>query len=299
MSARDPHEQGKSIVAALGGQWRNNGGLCRCPAHDDRSPSLSVRVGERSLLFHCFAGCDNLDVITALRRAGLLGNGLAMADHPPPSPLPRQPAHGRDFLLTLWNQCQPLRGTLAERYLASRAITTSSAELRFAPAARIGSGARAYSGPAKVAAVRDSQGLVALQRTFLSPDGSAKAEIPQPRRMLGTPGWGAVRLFHPARILGLAEGIETALSAASILGIPVWACLGTKRLGRIDLPDGVEALVILADNDGPGRAAAAAAVAAYSARGLAVRCCWPPAGDGDWNDLARAKRGEGAGRRCP
>lgn len=40
--------------------------LARCPAHDDRSPSLSIRdVGDR-LLVHCFAGCDALDVVHAV-----------------------------------------------------------------------------------------------------------------------------------------------------------------------------------------------------------------------------------------
>ena len=42
--------------------------LCRCPAHDDRSPSLSVRPGRSRLLLHCFAGCDAAGILRALRR---------------------------------------------------------------------------------------------------------------------------------------------------------------------------------------------------------------------------------------
>src|SRR3546814_11824591 len=45
--------------------------MCCCPAHDDRTPSLSVRVGETRLLFKCFAGCDISDVLRALRRDDL------------------------------------------------------------------------------------------------------------------------------------------------------------------------------------------------------------------------------------
>src|SRR3546814_1361598 len=45
--------------------------MCCCPAHDDRTPSLSVRIGETRLLFKCFAGCDISDVLRALRRDGL------------------------------------------------------------------------------------------------------------------------------------------------------------------------------------------------------------------------------------
>jgi hypothetical protein len=40
---------------------------CRCPAHEDRDPSLSVCEGaDRRALVHCFAGCDPGDVVQAL-----------------------------------------------------------------------------------------------------------------------------------------------------------------------------------------------------------------------------------------
>jgi hypothetical protein len=59
----DLEAQADILVRRLGGIWSPDGAMCRCPAHDDRTPSLSVRVGERALLFKCFAGCDTLDVI--------------------------------------------------------------------------------------------------------------------------------------------------------------------------------------------------------------------------------------------
>ena len=40
--------------------------LARCPAHDDKSPSLSIRNAGDRLLIHCFAGCDALDVVHAV-----------------------------------------------------------------------------------------------------------------------------------------------------------------------------------------------------------------------------------------
>jgi hypothetical protein len=45
----------------------------RCPAHDDRSPSLSVREADGRVLFHCFAGCDPDDI---LRSVGLKWSDL-------------------------------------------------------------------------------------------------------------------------------------------------------------------------------------------------------------------------------
>jgi len=41
------------------GKW-----IARCPAHEDKSPSLAVKEGERGLLVKCWAGCT-LDQITA------------------------------------------------------------------------------------------------------------------------------------------------------------------------------------------------------------------------------------------
>lgn len=43
------------------------GWQAQCPAHEDRSPSLSITPGDDKVLVHCFAGCDTRDVLAALR----------------------------------------------------------------------------------------------------------------------------------------------------------------------------------------------------------------------------------------
>ena len=44
------------------GQWS-----ARCPAHDDRSPSLSVKeLPDGRILMRCFAECDNESILTTL-----------------------------------------------------------------------------------------------------------------------------------------------------------------------------------------------------------------------------------------
>lgn len=40
--------------------------IARCPAHEDRNPSLSIRNAGELLLIHCFAGCDAIDVLHAV-----------------------------------------------------------------------------------------------------------------------------------------------------------------------------------------------------------------------------------------
>jgi DNA primase len=59
------------LTEALGGRWHGRYGAARCPAHDDRGPSLSICDGrDGKVLVKCFGGCQQRDVINALQRAG-------------------------------------------------------------------------------------------------------------------------------------------------------------------------------------------------------------------------------------
>ena len=46
-----------------------SGWMACCPAHDDRNPSLSLKVSEDAsrILVHCFAGCEIDEICAALR----------------------------------------------------------------------------------------------------------------------------------------------------------------------------------------------------------------------------------------
>jgi hypothetical protein len=73
MSAAD------TLLSRLEGARRSGSGrwLARCPAHDDHSPSLSVReLDDGRTLLHCFGGCAVADVVGAI--------GLTMEDLFPP-----------------------------------------------------------------------------------------------------------------------------------------------------------------------------------------------------------------------
>jgi hypothetical protein len=58
-SAASPDQEARNLVDRLGGRWSANGGLCRCPAHADRRPSLSIRPGRTRLLLHCWKMAEN------------------------------------------------------------------------------------------------------------------------------------------------------------------------------------------------------------------------------------------------
>ena len=62
----------ESIAKALGGRKAGGCWMACCPAHEDRSPSLSIHDSDDGkVLVHCFAGCDQETVIAALRAHGL------------------------------------------------------------------------------------------------------------------------------------------------------------------------------------------------------------------------------------
>jgi hypothetical protein len=65
----------KDVAKELGGAHAHRAGkgwLTRCPAHDDKNPSLSVSDGEDGrLLVKCHAGCDATAVLEALRTCGI------------------------------------------------------------------------------------------------------------------------------------------------------------------------------------------------------------------------------------
>lgn len=278
------------LVKRLDGVWSPNGAMCRCPAHDDRTPSLSVRIGEKALLFKCFAGCDVIDVIRAIRR---LDRNVTLSGEVvrSPSRISLSPVWLMRRALDLWDGGQPLAGTLAEQYLRRRSIILSPPALRFHRRTPLGQGKHAVFRPAMLAALHERERLVALQRTFLDPDEPRRArDLANPRRMLGRPGQGAVILAPANDTLGLAEGIETAMSAILLLDIPVWATLGNERLAHVAIPDTVTRLILLPDNDRGGRIGAAKAAEVYAMPGRTIETLWPPQGFNDWNDVLRAER---------
>jgi hypothetical protein len=142
---------------------------------------------------------------------------------------------------------------------------------------------------AMIAAVQaPNRSTIAVQATLLDPRGDRKAQVRVPRKTVGALGWGAVRLAAATDKLGLAEGIETALSAMQITGIPTWACLGACRMHRVWVPDTVQELHLFGDNDDPGRDAVERAAHAHRHRRVVIH--FPTDQCPDWNDALNGVR---------
>lgn len=100
---------------------------------------------------------------------------------------------------------------------------------------------------------------------------------------------GVIRLSPDVEVtggLGLAEGIETALSVVQGFGWrPVWAAASAGAIARFPVLPSIEALTIFADPDGAGLRAAEECAGRWRAAGREARTVAPPAGD--WNDVHR------------
>ena len=284
----------RRIVASLKGVWRGGSGACRCPAHDDRTPSLSVaQTPDGRVLVHCFAGCTQAAVIGALRDIGLWDNG-ALAEDPSypgrittlPDGLPSQDERKRrELARDIWAKAAPIVGTPGDTYLRARGIAGPlPPTLRFAI---LRHSADRRDKPAVVCAIQDGQNKVtAIQRIFLRPDGLAKTDAKPTKPTLGPMLDGAVRMGRPGRLLGLAEGPETALSAQHLFSLPVWCSCGASRMKKVAIPAGVEVVYIFADAGRAGIDAAIETSTVLEHQGFETVIQAPK--DGDWNDHIRA-----------
>jgi len=187
----------------------------------------------------------------------------------------------------IWNATDPVPGTKAETYLWARAIGCAlPPTLRFAPALR--HHPTDVMLPALLAAISGPDGQVtAVQRIYLRPNGLGKADVPEPRMTLGRMRDGACRLAPADRELGLAEGVETGLSAMELYCIPVWVACGS-RMACVAIPEKIRRLIIFADGDAAGIMAAERAAVAHERQQREVAIVYPPAPHKDWNDLAIA-----------
>jgi putative DNA primase/helicase len=287
----------EAIVRALGGRKVGQGWTARCPAHDDREPSLSIRDADGKVLVRCHAGCDQRDVIAALKARGLWDGKEHSAlkrsrrrEMLPPRPDLDQVVRSA-VALSVWQSAIPADGTPVEAYLASRGLRCS-----LPPSLSFHGGLKHPSGgiwPCMVALVTrgaDDTPL-AIHRTFLAREGHGKAAVEPAKMMLGPCRGGAVRLSEPGEVLMIGEGIETCLAAMQATGHPAWAALSTSGLRALDLPGCVHDVIVLADGDDPGETAARACALRWMRQGRRVRIARPPRGL-DFNDvlLGRAPR---------
>ena len=276
------------IASVLGDAHREGRGWrCRCPLHGGRS--LVLRDGENGrILATCWGGCDRRLVIAELQARDLWGKNCGQAIVDRRTAVERTPdrGHARDTAaaLAMWESAVPALGTPVETYLVSRGLDLPPTDvLRFHIGLKHPSGS---VWPAMVALVANgADGTpVAIHRTFLRRDGKGKAPVHPQKMMRGPCRGGAVRLAGPGDVLMVGEGIETCLAAMQAIGNAAWAALSTSGLRSLGLPHDVLDVIVLADGDEPGEAAARDCARRWKRDGRRVRIARPPQGM-DFNDL--------------
>jgi hypothetical protein len=290
------------IVKARGGHWHGSYGMAFCPCHDDgRSPGLRISDDPRKsdgIDLHCFAGCDWRAIKAELRKHGLLSQFSDRSEKLSFRNDNWQRTHGAAQAAEdkaaiaaargIWRKAQAISGTIGETYFRSRDIAVDlPTTVRFAPSIFHHPSGRVL--PAVVAALSGpDRKITAVQTIAIAEDGHGKAAVDQPKITRGRMLSGAVRLAAAGPTLGIAEGVETALSAMQMHGVPVWAACGS-RLDAIAIPDTVERLIIFGDNGEAGVTAAERAAIKHARQGLTIEINYPPSGSKDWNDELRAR----------
>jgi len=129
--------------------------------------------------------------------------------------------------------------------------------------------------------------LLAIHTTYLG-DGR-KADVPTPKKLTAAAGplAGAyIPLAAPrGRVIGIAEGIETAAAASLGSGLPTVAAYCAHALSAFHWPRGIERLVIFADNDPAGQQAAAVLAQRADKAGLTSKTLTPSKAGSDWADV--------------
>lgn len=263
------------LYERVGDRWRDilpllgvpakflNGRNQPCPVCGGRDRARFDNKEGRGTWFcsHCGAG-DGVALVMKLKKISfreaaeliepLIGEAKVSEAKPKAE---RSEAEKRRDMVELWEKAKPITPDCpAGLYITNRTgMKEYPASLRAVDSLKCWDDEKGIARffPAMIAKVTGPDGKAAnVHRTYLTKDGN-KAPVSPPRRMMPglVPKGCAVRLWSAAGVMGIAEGIESAISAALIHGVPAWAALGTSGLQSWDPPAGVKRVLIFGDND--------------------------------------------------
>jgi hypothetical protein len=173
----------------------------------------------------------------------------------------------RDSLNRVWKTSLPLTAPEAgpaRLYFIKRGLShidyqnIDSKCIRFCPSLDYyDSGKSIGKFPAIITMMCDASGKPScIHRTYITQNGM-KANVECPKKMMEHAAdnlFGAMRigLLGESKVLGIAEGIETALAAMCEFNIPVWPTGNSYLLENFVPPPGVD-IIIFGDKDSPSK----------------------------------------------
>jgi putative DNA primase/helicase len=286
----------RNILPGLGMHVRHlSGKNCPCPLCGgvDRFRFLDRNGDGTWVCNQCSNGVRN-GVTLALEFTGWPYKDLAhkieyILGDTRPEPLPPPKDDPRPWLRSLWRDAEPIRrGDVVDLYLGARGVGLDMYPDCLRTIAHLRHKEADTDFPAMLALVTGPDGKpLTLHRTYLDPSTPDKAPVEKPRMLCselnGAPP--TIRLTPPAPVMGVAEGIETAMAATKLFGIPTWSAIDASGIRRFEPPPEVQHLIIFGDNDANkvGQSAAYARAEQLAKRlKVDVRI---PEGVKDWNDI--------------
>lgn len=276
-----------------GRQWK-----CKCVAHEDAAPSMIIFDGREQVQVRCLAGCDQRDLIGALKARGLWDGDRLVASSDRREPLAAKVSHEthalvmRDRAKQIFDQAVLTIGTSAQAYLESRelwSVARDYEDIRFHPNCPRGPGRQ----PALVIAMRslasrNFEDITGVQRIYLTKDARKDGAM-----MLGPIGGSAMMLWpddstNPGE-LHITEGLESALAVLAMDHGPVWAMGSCGAIERLPVIEQVDRLWIWGDHDAPGIRAADRCAARWAIAGRGVTLRIPNQDGYDPCDVWRAR----------
>jgi hypothetical protein len=281
------NELARALGGDVNGAWINLPG----PGHRKWDRSLGIRLDPTApdgFRLHSFAGDDKavcrkfiLAKLQQIAGDKKIEMGSSVVDE----------ARTRARIaaaLAIWDEAQPAAGTIVETYLVSRKCYLSAIQpgvIRFQPYCY-------FDGlpvPAMLALMRDIRTgePVGVHRTALAQDGTGKRHFAtgqSARRMLGRAKDAAIQLQPGAPRMGVAEGIENALSASTIFHLPTWALMSAGGIATFAALSTIVHLTVFADHDEAGLRAARRCARRYAEAGVEGDIRHPPEPKSDWND---------------
>ena len=277
------HGKWPEIIARLIGPEHVDGKHHPCPRGDGTDCFRFSNVnGKGNFFCRCSQGDqDGFDLIQCYHNTDFAGAAKLVEEIIGPRDRDRQPRR-ESYAERLRTEA---RKSPRSRYLESRGLVMPPG-LLFHPAVDyFVDGERIQRYPAMLAPVTRDGRFLTFHCTYLQ-DGH-KAPVDPNRKLLPGPSLkgAAVELWPAGEVLGIAEGIETAISASMLFKVPVWAALNTSLLKSFTPPDQVKRLVIFGDNDRNHAGQAAAYALAHRLHGRVEIEIKFPDSPGDFNDV--------------
>ena len=247
-----------SIFAALGINVGESGRHCACPICGPGRNSHRFRMDGNEdgiwICSQCGAG-DGFSLVMKVLKIDFkeavceIKKVLGTADMTIQQP---EKKVSKELLRKIYSESTKVcEGDPVSKYLRNRGISILSERLRYHPSCY--EPETHTNMPAMLATFMLPDGTaITIHRTFITMDGQ-KAKILNPKKLLPSlkqMAGGAIRLFEPTEgLLGVTEGIETALAVYESTGIPTWSLVSSTLMERFEPPKGIKHVMVFADRD--------------------------------------------------